>query len=36
MSGARVGSLVFFALALQFSTDSLAAQHITVSLGENR
>ena len=36
MSGARVGSLVFFALALQFSTDSLAAQNITTSLGENR
>ena len=36
MSGARVGSLVFFALTLQFSTDSLAAQDITVSLGENR
>ena len=36
MSGARVGSLFVFALALQFSTDSLAAQNITASVGENR
>jgi len=36
MSGARVASLLFLAAALQISTDSLVAQHISVSLGENR
>ena len=36
MHRACVGVLLFLAVALQFGTDSLTAQHISVSLGENR
>ena len=36
MSGARFSPLLFLAAALQLGTASLAAQDISVSLGENR